>query len=153
MYPILTSCVHRGTTNLGPVVRLDCGEGQTEGATWFLLRFSKGSFFTESIVIFLTKAIKLLVYWWWILCGRYWWKIKLISLISRHNAQYITIQQSPILFTYNNNQSLMIMMKDLFWWFVELIEIGIAWHLVQLFSLLLIFPKRSSTPYIEGLMV
>ena len=34
MYPIMTSCVRRGTTNLGPVVRLDCGEGQTEGATW-----------------------------------------------------------------------------------------------------------------------
>ena len=30
----MTSCVRRGTTNLGPVVRLDCGEGQTEGATW-----------------------------------------------------------------------------------------------------------------------
>jgi len=35
----------------------------------------------------------------------------------------------------------MIMMKDLFWWFVELIEIGIAWHVVELFSLSLIFPK------------
>ena len=34
MYPIMTSCVRRGTTNRGPVVRLDCGEGQTEGATW-----------------------------------------------------------------------------------------------------------------------
>jgi hypothetical protein len=33
MYPIMTSCVRRGTTNLGPVARLDCGEGQTEGAT------------------------------------------------------------------------------------------------------------------------
>jgi hypothetical protein len=33
MYPIMTSCVRQGTTNLGPVVRLDCGEGQTEGAT------------------------------------------------------------------------------------------------------------------------
>ena len=35
MYPIRTSCVSvEGTTNLGPVARLDCGEGQTEGATW-----------------------------------------------------------------------------------------------------------------------
>jgi hypothetical protein len=34
MYPIRTSCVSvEGTTNLGPVARLDCGEGQTEGTT------------------------------------------------------------------------------------------------------------------------
>ncbi len=29
----MTSCVRRGKTNRGPVVRLDCGEGQTEEAT------------------------------------------------------------------------------------------------------------------------
>ena len=44
MYPIMTSCVSvEGTTNLGPVARLDCGEGQTEGATC-ALRCSRGSF-------------------------------------------------------------------------------------------------------------
>ena len=44
MYPVMTSCVSvEGTTNLGPVTRLDSGEGQTEGATC-ALRCSRGSF-------------------------------------------------------------------------------------------------------------
>jgi hypothetical protein len=48
MYPIMTSCVSvEGTTNLGPVARLDCGEGQTEGTTC-MLRCSRGSFSVRS---------------------------------------------------------------------------------------------------------
>ena len=33
MYPIMTLCVCQGKMNRGPVVRLDCGEGQIEVAT------------------------------------------------------------------------------------------------------------------------
>jgi hypothetical protein len=31
MYPIMKPCVHQDKMNQDPVVRLDCGEGQTEG--------------------------------------------------------------------------------------------------------------------------
>jgi len=41
MYPIMTSCVRRGTTNLGPVVRLD----HVHAATNTLARTARFEFF------------------------------------------------------------------------------------------------------------
>jgi hypothetical protein len=68
------------------------------------------------------------------------WKIEFTSQLLSCYPRNTNIQCTTIFFTYNNNQRSMIMLKNIFRWFVELNEIRIAWFNLKTFSLLLLPP-------------